>query len=65
MATNGAFDVINASYIGDIERCAQSLSVYVDTDGAAPAAMGGTYVRVITEELARAGVTRARLTPMQ
>ncbi len=63
-ATNGAFDVTNPSYIADTERSDTSLSVYVDTDSAAPAAMGSTFVRVISEELIRSGVRHARLTPM-
>lgn len=64
LATNGAFGVTNASYIADTERSETSLSVYVDSDGAAPAAMGSTFVRVISEELIRSGVRQARLTPM-
>jgi hypothetical protein len=65
MATNGSFETINANYIGDIEVRSDGAFVVLDTKGEAPAEMGRTVVRIVTEELALRGVGRARLRPVR
>jgi hypothetical protein len=56
--------VYTPNYVGDPVVRSDGVCIYLDTKGESAPPMLTTMVRVITEELQRAGVTQATIRPM-